>query len=100
MISNLIMWPVSIWLQLGLPDDDTSTAEVNPALWGMFFLLLAGAAWVELGGVVCRFRDTGKSPWWAVTLFIPIINVGTAVYLVFKPGRTFTRRRKSITGSN
>jgi len=53
--------------------------------WGM--IILALAAWSLVATTVKRWRDTGHSMWWILTLIIPYISVVTMFFLVFAPSR-------------
>jgi uncharacterized membrane protein YhaH (DUF805 family) len=60
-------------------------------LWPLASLALA---WISVAGVVRRFRDRGKSSWWALLYFIPVIGwlwiLIECGFLPGKPGVTHT----------
>jgi uncharacterized membrane protein YhaH (DUF805 family) len=60
-------------------------------LWPLASLALA---WISVAGVVRRFRDRGRSSWWALLYFIPVIGwlwiVIECGFLPGKPGVTHT----------
>ncbi|MBI4349365.1 MAG: DUF805 domain-containing protein [Elusimicrobia bacterium] len=58
--------------------------EVTSAWAGLASLaLLAGA----FAGAAARFRDIGRSPWWALVILAPVIGPMTALVLAFWPGK-------------
>ncbi len=54
-------------------------------LWPLASLALA---WISVAGVVRRFRDRGKSSWWALLYFIPVIGwLWILIECGFLPGK-------------
>ena len=50
--------------------------------FGVWLVGLAG----NLAIIVRRLHDLDRPEWWAVGIFIPLINIVLALYLLFAPG--------------
>jgi len=53
--------------------------------WGM--LLLGVTGWAFLAALIKRWRDTGYNMWWLVTLFVPYLQMVTALFVFFAPSK-------------
>ena len=53
-----------------------------------FMPLLITLAWVAASMVygVRRLNDMDRTGWWALLLFVPVVNLGVGLYLLFGPG--------------
>jgi uncharacterized membrane protein YhaH (DUF805 family) len=72
---------------------------VFAALWGYFdtlinpsavYILLTLIPYIAIAAR--RFRDTGKSPWWCVSLLIPFIGYIAAIGLCFFPSAVYNTK--------
>lgn len=58
--------------------------EVTSGWMGLLSLGLLAGSFV---GAAARFRDIGRSPWWALIILAPVIGPLAALVLAFWPGK-------------
>ena len=58
-----------------------------PALGGLVAAVLyIGYAVLSIGFGVRRLHDLDKSGWWILLMFVPLVNLGLLLYMLFAPG--------------
>ena len=68
-------------------DNERVFATIGPITGVVMAIVLLIAAWISLAMAVKRYHDRGKSAWWLLVLFVPVI--GHLWYLIecgFLPG--------------
>ena len=74
-VANLLPYLLQILaFQLANPIDP-ETGELNAAVMYGPLALFIPAFWVSMAVLVRRARDTGRSGWSALTMFIPLVNI-------------------------
>ena len=53
---------------------------------GISVILYIPMLWVSFANCSKRLHDLGKSATWIIALFIPIVNIGVAIYVAFFKG--------------
>jgi len=87
-IFALVAGATALWL-LGLIS--------SYALGGFRHLALFVWIYAAFGLAVPRLRNAGKSPWVAILFIIPLLNIITAIALLFTPER---RQQSSVPEKN
>lgn len=90
LITHLVIGFVySVFLTLGL--SLTSLEESLIVFLGFMIIAFSTvfAVWILCAVSARRARDCGISPWWALTLLIPPVNLAASVFLLFVPSDEF-----------
>src|SRR5256886_13342466 len=76
------VWTLRQQLLRGAPD------WLAPALvvWTLPFL------WIGVSLTLRRAVDAGRSPWWCLLFFVPLVNYATMLWLATQPSRPVTAR--------
>lgn len=75
---NYLFWTVLAAIDLAVLEATTSQDAI--LVFGLLALILAG---VQVVAGVGRLHDTGNSGWWIALAFVPIVNLGLGLYLLF-----------------
>lgn len=62
------------------------TAALGPFAMILFGVLYLPVLVFSLGFSVRRLHDLNQSGWWVLLTFIPLLNLGIGLYLIFAPG--------------
>lgn len=52
----------------------------------LLFILLIPMIWVDIYSSVKRLHDIDASGWWAILIFIPLVNLFLGIVLLFRKG--------------
>lgn len=63
-------------------DPATGQATISP----IFFFVVILSSYLNFTNMIRRLHDCGRSGWTSLLLFVPIIGLGLALYLLFAPG--------------
>lgn len=86
-IASLILNFISTWF-LGsndmAPDHGLHYAGSLAAL--LILIAALGVTWCTICAAAARLRDIGRSAWWAILLFVPVLGFVELVYLALARG--------------
>lgn len=67
--------------------------EQASSLLVAFFLMTWGVGlWVSIAATIKRFHDRGKSGWWLLLMFVPLVQLWLLIELGFFEGEAHTNR--------
>jgi uncharacterized membrane protein YhaH (DUF805 family) len=64
-----------------------SLAQESVILDLIFILYWIPATYVGFVAIIRRFHDMGKSGWWCLVIFVPLVNAGTLIALMCISGK-------------
>lgn len=50
-------------------------------------VLLLGVLWISMCACARRMHDVGRSGWWSLVAFVPLVNILFGLYALFAPGQ-------------
>jgi len=55
------------------------------------YLILILPLWIGVHSIIYRLNDIGNNRWLTLLMFVPIINFGFFLYLLFVPGKSVSK---------
>lgn len=74
------------WGEAAAPNGAAATEAGSLAALLVLFCALV-VTWCTVCAAAARLRDLGRSPWWAILLFVPVAGFAELVYLALARGR-------------